>query len=32
MIDIMLYYRNKYIKDNSYIASLPGVLLFAIFS
>ena len=32
MIDIMLYYRNKYIKDNRHIASLPGVLLFAIFS
>ena len=28
----MLYYRNKYMKYNRRVASLPGILLFAIFS
>ena len=32
MIDIMLYYRKEYMKYNRRMASLPGVLLFAIFS
>lgn len=32
MIDIMLYYRKEYMKYNRRMASLPGILLFAIFS
>ena len=28
----MLYYQNKYMKYNRRVASLPGIILFAIFS